>query len=295
LRLASLAPVVMALLLWLQAAWSLLHFMVPNLGRQGLITPIFVYPVLVLVVALAVVLPVLAMIAGWSARLARPARLTVGLVLALAGMFTLAFLSPAYTNERPLVRSAQYVEDATSGTAFYEISANEPWVDVAREPAAPQGWDRAIKPVQISYPLLSLGGPFVYRAMVRPVGEAAATVQSVVGAAGPDRLVTITVVPRKAWATVALVLPPGVTPIESSVAGVVRSKRWHALFTAPPPGGAVFRLRLRAADASSISDARLIVQTAGLPGAGDFPGLPSWLPRERSAWWTRSVVVMAIP
>jgi hypothetical protein len=295
LRLASLAPVLLALLLWLQTAWSFLHFMVPNLGRQGLLTPIFLYPALVLVLALGIVLPVLAMISGWSARLARPARLTVGLVLALAGTFALAFFSPAYTRERPLLRSAQYVEDATSGTAFYEISANEPWVDVAREPAVPQGWERAIKPVQISYPLLSLGGPFVYRAMARPVGEAAGTVQSVTDAAGPDRLVTITVVPRKAWATVALVLPPGVTPIESSVAGALRSKRWHALFTAPPPGGAVFRLRLRATDVVSLSDARVMVQAAGLPGASDLPGLPPWLPRERSSWWTRSVMVLAVP
>jgi hypothetical protein len=130
--------------------------------------------------------------------------------------------------------------------------------------------------------------------MVRPTGEAAATVQSVTDVAGPDRWVTVTVVPRKISSTIALFLPAGVTPIESSVAGVVRSKHWQAVFTAPPPRGVVFRLRLRAADTASLSDARVLVQTTGLPGAGDLTGLPSWLPRERTAWWTRSVVVLAI-
>jgi len=295
-RLASLVPTVVALLLWFRPAWSLLHFMVANLGRQGSITPVFVYPALLLVTAVGIVVPVLAMMAGWTARLARPAYLTLGLVLTLAGTFALAFFSPAYTNERPLLRSALYTEDATSGTAFYEVSASEPDIDAPGDAAAPRGWERVTGPVQISAPVPSLGGPFVYRAMVRPVGEAAATVQSVTDAVGPDRLVTITVVPRKARSTVTLVLPKGVTPIESSMAGMDRKGRWQASFTAPLPGGAVFRLRLRAADVGSLANARVVILTMGLPGGGDgFPGLPSWLPRERSAWSAGSVVVLPIP
>ena len=151
------------------------------------------------------------------------------------------------------------------------------------------------QPAQVSYPLPPLGGPFVYRAGVKPIGEAAATVQSTTEPAGADHQVTVTVVPRKPWSTVTLVLPAGVRPVDSSVAGVVRGERWQASFTAPPAGGAVFRLRLRAADVALLSDARVVIQTAGLPGAADFPGLPSWLPREHSAWSARSIVVLAIP
>ena len=209
-RMASLVPVVTALLLWLRPAWSLLDFMVPNLGRQAMITPIYVYPALLLVVAAGLVLPVLAMFSGWTTRLARPGRLTVGFVLMLAGTFALAWFSPAYTNEHPLLRSARYVEDATRGEAFYEISSNEPGMDVSRDAGAPPAWERAAQPAQVSYPLPSLGGPFVYRAGVKPVGEAAATVQSVTESAGADRQVAVTVVPRKPWSTVTLVLSAGV-------------------------------------------------------------------------------------
>ena len=127
-----------------------------------------------------------------------------------------------------------------------------------------------------------------------PARQAVATVQSVTDASGPDLQVTVTVVPRKAGSVVALVLPEGVAPIDSSVAGTMRSKRWQALFAAPPPGGAVFRLRLRAADAGSLAGARVIVQTAGLPGGEGTAGLPPWLPRERSAWSARSVVLLPI-
>ena len=113
--------------------------------------------------------------------------------------------------------------------------------------------------------------------------------------AGSDHQVTVTVVPRNAWATVTLVLPPGVRPVESSIAGVMRGRHWQASFTAPPPGGAVFRIRLGAADLGSLPDARIIITTAGLPGTDGLPGLPSWLPREQAAWSARSIVVLAIP
>ncbi len=294
-RLVSLVPVAVAVLLWLRPAISLLDFMVPNLGREGMMTPIFVYPALLMIVAVGLVLPVLAMISGWTGRLARPGLVTAGLTIAAAGTFALSLLSSAYTDERPLLRSARYVEDTTTGQAFYEISAAEPQRDVARDPAAPRGWEEAVTPVQVSFPLPQSGAPFVYRAGVRPVGEPAATVQATTEPTGAEQQVTVTVVPRKTWSTVTLVLPEGLAPIDSSVAGVVRARRWQASFTAPPPGGAVFRLRLRAADVGSLSQARVVIQTAGLPGGGDFPGLPSWLPRERSAWWTRSIVVQRIP
>jgi len=293
-RLASLVPVVVAVLLWLRPGWSFLHFMVPNLGRQALITPVYLYPALLLVVAAGLVLPVLAMISGWTARLRRPGYVTAGLILALAGTFLLTYLTPAYTSERPRLASVRYVEDTTTGDAFYEMSSNEPGIDVGRDADAPQGWQRAAGPPQVSYPLAPLGGPFVYRAGVKPSGEAVATVESVTEVAGADHQVTVTVVPRKPWATVALVLPAGVRPIDSSVAGVVRGRHWQAAFTAPPAAGAVFRLRLRAADVALLSDARVIITTAGLPGAVGFPGLPSWLPRERSSWSGRSIFVLPI-
>lgn len=294
-RLVSLLPVAVAVLLWLRPALSLLDFMVPNLGREGIMTPIFVYPALLMIVAIGLALPALAAIAGWTRRLARPGRTTAALAIAVAGTFALAFFSPAYTDERPLLRTARYVEDTTTGQAFYEIATNEPQEELARDPAAPHAWERAVAPAQVSFPLPPSGAPFVYRAQDQPVGEPAAAVQATIEDAGVDRQVTVTVVPRKSWSTVSLILPAGVTPVESSIAGVVRARRWQASFTAPPPGGAVFRLRLRAAEIGSLSQARVVIQTAGLPGGGDSPGLPSWLPRERSAWSTRSIVVQGIP
>ena len=294
-RVASFVPVMVVAVLWLRPGWSFLHFMVPNLGREALITPIYVYPALMLMMAPVLVLPVLAMVAGWTSRLRRPGYLTSALVLALAAAGALAYLSPAYTNERPLLAFARYVEDTTAADAFYEVSSNEPGTEVGRDPAAPQGWERATGPRQVSYPLPPLGGPFVYRAGVKPAGEAVATVQSTTESAGADHQVTVTVVPRKSWATVTLVLPAGVRPIDSSIAGAVRGRRWQAAFTAPPAGGAVFRLRLRGADLGSLPDARVIIQTAGLPGADGLPGLSSWLPRERIAWSSRSIFVLPIP
>ena len=293
-RVASVVPIVAAILLWLRPAWSFLDFMVPNLGGQSLITPTYLYPALLLVLAAGPVLPVLAMTSGWAARVARRRVLTAGLMIALAGTFALAWCSPAYTDERPCLKSARYVEDATSGVAFYEIGSSEPGLDVVPGAAAPQGWERAAAPAQVTCPLPPIGEPFVHRARVQPVGEVAATVLTTVEPGGAEERLTVTVVPRKPWSTVTLVLPPGVVPLDSSIAGTVRGGRWQASFTAPPPGGAVYRLRLRAADGARMRDARVVVQTAGLPGAG-VPGLPSWLPRARSAWSTRSVVVVGVP
>jgi hypothetical protein len=293
-RIASIVPAVVAGLICLRPAWMLLHFMVPNLGRQSIVTPIFVFPVLLFAFAVILVLPVLPIITGWKPPLVRPSIVTGAVLVALTAALGLALVAPAYDAEHPQYRQAQYVQDVTRGTAWWEVGANEEGLAPAGAGVAPSGWTLATGLLPLSMRIDSLGGPFVYRAQAEAGLAPPAGVTASIEPQGERIAVEVRVQPQEVGATVILSLPENVTPIESSPLGAIRNGLWRARFIAPPPQGVVFRLTVRAEDQSALADARVAVITRGLPGGEGPLRLPGWLPQDAAAWYARTVSLLPL-
>ena len=293
-RLASIVPAAAAVLLCLRPAWMLLHFMVPNFGRQAMVTPVFVYPAMLLVCALLLLLPVLPLFVRGSARPVHPSTVTAVILLAFASAFGLALAAPAYDAEHPRYCQAQYVQDATLDKAWWEIGANEDGVVPVDTAEAPAGWARATGRLPLSTRLDSMGGPFVFRAPARAGLAPAARFTTGVEPRGDVIEVTIRIARVEEGSTVVVSLPERVSALASRPPGAVRLGHWQSRLIAPPPGGVEFHLTLRAADAAALANARLLVFTRGLPG-GDGPlGLPAWLPQTDAAWYARTVSILPI-
>jgi hypothetical protein len=105
----------------------------------------------------------------------------------------------------------------------------------------------------------------------------------------------LSAVPREPL-VVRIVLPPGMVPETSSIAGVVSGDRWSATFVAPPASGLEAHLTFAGRTPADLQQAAIVLITHGLPGAADARGLPARLPTARAAWRTRSyIIVPAFP
>lgn len=294
IRLASLVPLVVAGLLWTRLANGLMHFMVPMFGRLPLVTPPYVYPALLLVAGVFVVAPALPLICGWQTRWAQPSLVTAAALLAFIATFSWAYLAPAYSVERPMYRSAQYIQDSTMNAAFWEIGGNEPGVDLEAVDSAPRNWTRVTDAAPVSVPMDRPGGPFRFRAPAEAGLVASADVSATLDLLATEARLEVTVQPRLAGATVAFYLPAGVTPRDANFPGVVRGRRWRAIYSAPPQEGVTFRVTLRLEDQAALPDTRVAVLTQGLPGGSGPLRLPPWMPRDRVAWRARTVSILPL-
>jgi hypothetical protein len=300
-RLAALVVFVIVATLWLPDAWAMLRFSVALLGRVPLVTPAGVYPAIVASVALMIAPPILAFVAAgappvreaWP-RWRRRVRLlsTPGLTMAVVVAFGWTYFAEAYTARRPLRRLIQYVGDAGSGRAMWEIAANEPGLDVQAALHAPAGWQAgsgALLPGMHAY---GERWPFALRAagaLAEPPFEAEG--RSSPGADGVDLDVTIT--PRETGATLLLMLPEGVTPLRSSLPGIVRGGAWRASYAAAP-GPVAITLTLPAAHAGRLGAIRAGLIARALPGGAGPYGLPPWLGQQRTVWHARSIYLRPV-
>ena len=103
-RIGSFGVLVVVGTLWIRDSLELYCFMVAALGREPIITPVWVYPIFLLVSGLMIVPPLIAVISGHDRRRLKP---SVATLLGLAAVMTaagLAYAAPAYTEERPLRR-----------------------------------------------------------------------------------------------------------------------------------------------------------------------------------------------
>jgi len=274
-RIASVVILAVTATLWLRNTVELFRFVVAIFGRLPVITPIYVYPALMLIVALMIAPPLIAAIA--TARpLLRPSLLTAALLLAVAITGGFAYAAPAYTFDQPLRRQVRALQEAGTDVATWEVGSVEPGLDLA--PGAPAGWTRQSTSAPTSVPWGRLPQPFVFRTTgpglgAAPVDLAGFTITPV--AAGFE--VTATVVPTRAGLAVSFVLPGGVTPARSSIPGALRLGQWTAAFVAPPPEGIAWRAGFARVDPSRLRDIRIAVTESGQT-------LPAWLPQDRAVW-----------
>ncbi|MGH9311982.1 MAG: hypothetical protein ACRD1S_02175, partial [Vicinamibacterales bacterium] len=287
MRAASAIVLVVVAVLWVDNLLVLAGFIVAVLGRQPIVTPVWIYPAMVTAGAIVLVPPAIATVVG-QRRLVRPAAASAVALLAIACAFAWAWMAPAYTEDRPLRRTARYVEDLTTGAAFWEVAGVEPGLDLAD--AAPQGWGPAREEARISVPIAGLPFPFVFRRMAdggEPRAQPPATATMTVDAAASA--VTLHVRPAEPGLFASVVLPD--RPITASLPGAYRRGRWTARYAGVPVDGVAFTARL---SPGTRADAiRVAVARAGLPGGAGPAGLPPWLPSDRTAWEAVSVWILA--
>jgi len=248
---------------WLPHAVTLLQFAVPTFGRLPLVTPVAVYPAICVATAIAIVPPLVALLASVirPVPLARSrggraldALVVSSLAVGVAASFASAYLAEAYTFERPLVRTALYVADHVKNGAAWETGANEPGLPMLTFhagmrpgdlPAPVFAWrpaDSTAPPVP-GLPIPPLPMPFRFRA---PADVAAAPADaSGRWLAGDGRLdVEITVQLRQDRLLAAVLLPPGTTPIGAAPPGEFQRGWWTTARAAAPSGPVTFRLTL---------------------------------------------------
>jgi hypothetical protein len=292
-RLASLVVLAVAGTLWLRDGLELARFAVAVLGRLPIVTPAFAFAALIALTGVMVAPPFIAAIAS-ERPLIRPAIITALCLLALAVAAPLAYLAPAYTPERPLRRDLRVFQDLDAPNALWQVGGNEAGLDLLS--GAPVDWRPGRTEVATSVPRPILRSPFVFSAVAPALGEAPAaissfTVQDVTG--GVE--LAIAVVPRQPGLSLAFVLPEGVTPSRSSMPGVVRSRRWTAIFVAPPTEGIAFRASFTGVSAEQLRGTRVTATSARIPGGEGWQQLPPWLPQDRTVWSARATWVLAMP
>ncbi|MGH9163327.1 MAG: M28 family peptidase [Vicinamibacteraceae bacterium] len=290
-RAASLLIAGTAVSLWGTNAVQMAGFLPPMFGRLPLVTPLWAYPALVGLVGLMLAPPLLAIAIGRRRRSTPHGWVGAALLVALVVSGGLAYASEAYTVERPARRLARFVQDGLARRAFWEVAGREPGVDLhGRRGVA---WLRVAEAPPTTIPLPTLTQPFVFRSAAARLAAPPATVSARIAAGASGVTLEIAVTPRARGLTVTFVLPRGVRPITSNLAGTIRDDRWQATMIAPPTDGVVLSTRLADVPLDTLQKAAVIIVQPGLPGGRGWQRLPGWLPQDRFVWTARSIYLVS--
>jgi hypothetical protein len=284
LRGASVIVLAVAATLWLRNTVELLRFMTAVFGRLPIVTPVYVYALVLVAASIMLAPPFIAAIMA-ARPIVRPSLLTaLGLIaVAVAGGY--AYSAPAYTREQPQRRTMRALQEAGAPGAVWEVASLEPGLDLA--PGAPTGWTRQSGAAAASVPWGRLPHPFVFRTTGPSLGVPPAEIanfQTRPVAAGVEA--TLTVIPRRPGIAVSFVLPRGVTPARSSLPGAQRLGQWTATYIAPPADGILWRASFGTPVADRLQDLRVVVTESGFAGGSGWQRLPEWMPQERAVWTT---------
>ena len=283
MRAASVVVFVVVALLWLDNLVALTWFMVAVLGRLPVITPVWIYPAILTLGAIVLAPPAIAALVR-QRRLLHPAVGTSAALLAITCAFAWAWRAPAYTEDRPLRRTARYVSEVPGGTpadtAFWEIGGVEPGLDLGN--GAPSGWAAAREQARTSVPLPPLAYPFVFRRTLDPGEPREPPPAEVTRGVGPAGAVTLRVLPYEPGLSAVFVLPD--RPVRASHPGTYRRGRWAARYDAIPTEGMEFTATLKAGDRADAARV-VLLRTGGR--------LPFWLAPDRTAWETTAVWIVA--
>jgi hypothetical protein len=293
IRAVSVVVLAVAGTLWLYDTAELLKFMVALFGRLPMITPIWVYPAVMLACG-AMVMPPFIAAAAATKPLARPSLITAALLVVVAISMGVAYAAPAYTFAQPQRRSVRVIVEPDAATATYEVASQEPGVDL--DASAPPGWYRATDTPQTSLPFGRYALPYVFRTTAPTPGPAPARVTDFTlkqVAAGTE--VTMTIVPAGPGLIAAFTLPEGVVPSRSSLPGIVTRGRWRAVYLGVPTDGITWRASFKTGLESKLPHARGVIWSSRFPGGTGWQSLPAWLPQERVVWDMDIAWILAPP
>ena len=281
-RAVSVLPLAVAGTLWLFDTIELLRFMVPLFGRLPIITPIYLYPAVLLACGAMVVPPFIACTAAVKP-LVRPSLMTAALLVAVAVTVGFAYFAPAYTYAQPQRRSARVMVEPHAATATFEVASQEPGIDL--EAGAPAGWYRATDVPATSVPFGRFPQPYVFRTTAAAPGAAPAAVTefSLKAVPGGTEL-TMTIVPSQPGLTALFVLPEGITPARSNFPGIVARGRWRLGYIGVPPEGVTWRASFKSGVEPRLPEARGVVVSSRFPGGDGWQSLPTWLPQQNTVW-----------
>ncbi len=278
--------------LWAHNTSLLLRFMVPLFGSMPVVVPAWLYPAAIAVAGLMIAPPAVAMFAGGAGgRFVRSRRTGLVLVALFVAAALLAWSSPAYTSLRPEMRTAWYVQDDIMKRAWWQVGGPEPGLGVG-EPGPPNAaWRSATDAIPATLRVGPLDAAFAFRTPTAPLLGGAPAEVSAVTSRQPDGTTRLefTIVPR-ALLTFRLVLPAGLRPWSSTLAGSVVDRAWRATYVAPPPTGLTIRMTFDGQDRVDLSGGAIMFTTAGVPEGASEPW-PAWLTRERIAWRARTIVI----
>jgi hypothetical protein len=287
---ASVAVLAVAATLWLRETLELLRFMAALFGRLPLVTPAYVYAVVIAAAAVMLAPPFVAAVAA-TRPIVRPSLLTALCLLAIAVAAGYAYSAPAYTYDQPQRRVMRALQDEPDRPAQWEVASLEPGLDLA--PGAPAGWARRGDTAPASIPWGRLPHPFVFRAAGPALGAAPAAIgEFAIEPLTAGTELTMSVIPSRAGAAVSFVLPEGVVPARSSLPGATRLGRWTATYLAPPADGVQWRASFRPGMAERLAGVLVAVTESGFPGGSGPQRLPGWLPQERAVWTTSATWVL---
>jgi hypothetical protein len=288
-RVASLLVLAVSASLWLRETHDLSRFMVAIMGRLPIITPSFVYALLLSGAGVMIVPPFLAFAAS-EQPLRRPWSVTAVILIALATAIGAAYRAPAYTHDQPLRRYVRALQDTTATEATWEVASVEPGLDLA--PDAPGEWLPTEGAAPASVPWGRYSFPFVFRAAGPALGPAPAAVTSFAVEPLADGVqLSLAMVPREPGLIFTFILPEGVIPARSSLPGIIRLGRWTATFVAPPAEGLAWHASFPA-PAASLENLRIAVSSSRFPGGTGWQGLPAWLPQDTAVWSANATWVL---
>ena len=295
-RVASVAVLLVTWVLWIPDLLTLLPFAVTTLGRFPIVTPTWVFPALLFAAGVVIWPPVLAVLVGrlrW--RMGHGLAAAV-LMVALVVTAAVALTGSAYTAERPLQRAATFIDDRVRGNAHWELSSNEPGVDIAA--GAPQNvqWHPVDASDTLSARIGAATRAHVFRGAVPvPTTPPPFTVTASVVRRPGDADLEVTVTPADAnWNAVTFVLPEAIVPTRTTLVGRTRAGRWQARSTTLPREGRTWRATVPASQADRLAAAEVWVSSIHLPGHTQDSRLPAWLQTPRTTWHTRHTVLTGI-
>ena len=293
-RVASAVVVALVWILWTPDLVALLPFLVTLLGRLPVVTPTWLYPAAFFFAGIVLWPPILGVLVGrvqW--RLAHGLAGSV-MMLALVVSGLLAWMAPAFTEERPQQRSAIFVDDRVRQNAQWELYGNEPGVDIGAGGPANVAWESVAQSAVTGAAVAPKA--HLFRARVpNPSTVAPATITATVARGQGDADVEVTVVPvDREWSSVAIVLPESIVPTRSSLAGRTRGDRWQARLTVVPADGMTWRATIPASQADRLGAMEVWVSRFTLPDAVPGGLVPAWLQAPHTAWMTQHVVMLPV-
>ncbi len=284
--LASALALATGSVLWIPDVVSMLGFLVALLGTSPVVAPVWALPSLLLLAALTLAPPMLALLlaSGWP----RPRFVTRALLVATALSMAWAYRAPAYTPDRPLRMALLAVGDGEGPrtSTVLAVAGNEPAPDLG--PAAPVLTPAVSVPEMLAR---FIGGARFVSLGMTPEPEPAGRGTCAESPAAPGEVgLAVTVVPAVEGLHVRLELPQGRVPLRSNWPGQVRGSQWSAAYMAVPVEGITFQVTLPADGAGAACAGRLFL---GRPRPVDPASgrLPSWLDRPGIAWDFRVVDV----
>ncbi|HAK54964.1 MAG: M28 family peptidase [Vicinamibacterales bacterium] len=292
-RMASAAVALMVAAIWAQDAWLLLGFLVTVLGRQPIVTPVWILPAYVALVGVTAI-PPLAGLAPYERRWPRRSKVAGAVAIAAATAFAAAYLAPAYSADRPLRAAARYVQLERDRSGTWEVGANEPTiVDAVSD--SPLDWTVASDAYPgLTAPTGRLAQPFVYQALDPGGHPLPASISASLNLVAAGSRLRVTVIPSLEATSLRIVLPPGVTPLSANWPGTSgRNDAWSATRLAVSATGATFDAVIPAGAVAAISHGVAIVETPTLPGS-PAGGLPPWLARDRVTWRTAASYIVPL-